>query len=139
MNLVVLIGRLTKDPELRYLAGEGTPVATLQIAVNRPFAKEGQQQADFVKIVVWGKMAESCANFLSKGKKVGVKGQLNIKGYDKDGEKRFVTEVRADSVEFLSPKSEGTGAGAGSQKSFEPTGDLDSDGFEALEDDDIPF
>lgn len=137
MNLVVLVGRLSKDPELRYLAGEGTPVATFQIAVNRPYAKEGQQQADFFKIVVWGKRAENCATFLSKGKQVAITGEIQNRAYEKDGEKRYITEIKASNVEFLSPKSEATGAGAGSQKTFEPTGELD--GFEELADDEIPF
>ena len=138
MNCVVLIGRLTKDPELRYIPGSGKAVATFTLAVNRPFKnREGQYEADFIPIQVWGKSAENAANYLAKGRQAAVSGRLQIRTYDdQQGQRRWVTEVVADRVEFLewgerdSRASQNTG--------FEPKG-LDAAGFEALDDDDIPF
>lgn len=102
MNKVVLIGRLTKDPELRFTPGTGTAVASFTLAVDRRYKKEGQQEADFIPIVVWGKQAESTANYVTKGKLVGVSGRIQTRSYDaKDGNKRYVTEVVADEVQFL--------------------------------------
>ena len=110
MNLVVLIGRLTRDPELKYLANTGTPVATFSLAVDRELSKDkrqeveskGQPTADFINIVVWGKQAENCANYLKKGKLAAVSGRLQSRSYEgKDGTKRYITEVVATRVEFL--------------------------------------
>lgn len=102
MNKVVLIGRLTKDPELKFTPGTGTAVATFTIAVDRRFKKEGQPSADFVPVVVWGKIAESTANYMSKGKLIGVAGRIETRSYEaKDGGRRYVTEVVADEVSFL--------------------------------------
>ncbi|MHC1719104.1 MAG: single-stranded DNA-binding protein [Clostridiaceae bacterium] len=102
MNKVVLIGRLTKDPELKFTPGTGTAVATFTLAVDRRFSKDNQKEADFIPIVVWGKQAESTANYMSKGKLMGVSGRIQTRSYDaKDGTKRYVTEVVADEVQFL--------------------------------------
>ncbi len=102
MNKVVLIGRLTKDPELKFTPGSGTAVATFTLAVDRRFSKDGQREADFIPIVVWGKQAESTANYMSKGKLMGVSGRIQTRSYDaKDGTKRYVTEVVAEEVQFL--------------------------------------
>ncbi|MEW8993087.1 single-stranded DNA-binding protein [Clostridium sp.] len=102
MNKVVLIGRLTKDPELKFTPGTGTAVCTFTMAVNRRFKKEGQPDADFIPIVVWGKQAESTANYMSKGKLLSVAGRIETRSYDaKDGSKRYVTEVIAEEVNFL--------------------------------------
>ncbi len=102
MNKVVLIGRLTKDPELKFTPGTGTAVATFTLAVDRRFSKEKEKEADFIPIVVWGKQAESTANYMSKGKLMGVSGRIQARNYDaKDGTKRYVTEVVADEVQFL--------------------------------------
>jgi single-strand DNA-binding protein len=102
MNKVVLIGRLTKDPELKFTPGTGTAVATFTLAVDRRFSKEKEKEADFIPIVVWGKQAESTANYMSKGKLMGVSGRIQVRNYDaKDGTKRYVTEVVADEVQFL--------------------------------------
>jgi single-strand DNA-binding protein len=100
LNRVVLIGRLTKDPELRFTPGNGTAVTTFTLAVNRRFSQSGE--ADFIPIVVWGKQAESTANYMSKGKLVGVGGRIQTRNYEaKDGTRRYVTEVIADEVQFL--------------------------------------
>ncbi|SHK04686.1 single-stranded DNA-binding protein [Tepidibacter formicigenes] len=143
MNSVVLVGRLTKDPELRYIPGTGRPVATFSIAVNRAFVnKEGKREADFFNIVVWGKPGENCANYLSKGRLVSVRGSIQNRSYEtQTGERRYITEIVADRVEFLESKGRSESAspaGNDFEKSFEPVG-LDSEGFQALDDDDIPF
>ncbi len=102
MNKVVLIGRMTKEPELKFTPGTGTAVCTFTMAVNRRFKKEGQPDADFIPIVVWGKQAESTANYMSKGKLLSVAGRIETRSYEaKDGGRRYVTEVVADEVSFL--------------------------------------
>jgi len=99
---VILIGNLTRDPELRYTP-DGTPVASFTIAVNRAFTtRQGEREADFIPIVVWRKRAETCSEYLAKGSQVAVEGRLQIRNYeDKDGVKRRVAEVVAWSVQFL--------------------------------------
>lgn len=108
MNKVVLIGRLTKDPELRYTPGTGTAVSTITLAVDRYNTKTQQREADFIPVVVYGKQAESLANYLSKGSPAAVSGRIQTRSYDaKDGTKRYVTEVVADmplGVQFVGGK-----------------------------------
>lgn len=102
MNKVVLIGRLTKDPDLRFTAGKGTAVASFTIAVDRRFKTPGQPEADFIPVVVWGKQAEATANYMSKGKLISVSGRIQTRSYEaKDGTRRYVTEIVADEVQFL--------------------------------------
>lgn len=104
MNKTILIGRLVRDPELRYTQS-GTAVANFNLAVNRRFAKEGEQQADFIQCVVWNKVAENVAKYLSKGSQVAIEGRIQTSSYDdKDGVKRYKTEVVAENVEFLNTK-----------------------------------
>lgn len=119
MNKVVLVGRLTKDPELRFTPGAGTAVATCTLAVDRRFpSKDGQKEADFIPVVIWGKPAENTANYMSKGSLMGVSGRIQTRSYDaKDGTKRYVTEVVADEVQFLSKGSGNAGGGAMRQPS----------------------
>ena len=102
MNKVILVGRLTKDPEVRYTP-TGKVVASFTLAVNRGFTtKDNAQEADFIPIVVWGNSAEFCGNNLNKGSKVLVDGRLQVRSYDaKDGSKRYVTEVIANNLEAL--------------------------------------
>ncbi|EHD5083654.1 single-stranded DNA-binding protein [Listeria monocytogenes] len=106
MNRVVLVGRLTKDPELRYTPA-GVAVATFTLAVNRTFTnQQGEREADFINCVVWRKPAENVANFLKKGSMAGVDGRVQTRNYeDSDGKRVFVTEVVAESVQFLDPKN----------------------------------
>ncbi|KUP09380.1 single-stranded DNA-binding protein [Bacillus coahuilensis m2-6] len=106
MNRVVLVGRLTKDPDLRYLPN-GTAVATFTLAVNRTFTnQQGEREADFINCVVWRKPAENVANFLKKGSLAGVDGRLQTRNYEgQDGRKVYVTEVVAESVQFLEPRN----------------------------------
>ena len=108
MNKVVLIGRLTKDPELRYTPGSNAAVTSLTLAVDRYNPKTGQNEADFIPVVIWGKQAESTANYMHKGGQVAISGRIQTRSYDaKDGSKRYVTEVIADQfggVQFLGSK-----------------------------------
>ncbi len=106
MNKVCLIGRLTKDPELRYTTN-GTAIANFTLAVNRPFTNQkGNKEADFIPIVVWNKAAENCAQYLAKGQQAAIEGRLQIRAYeDNSGQKRWITEVIAERVEFLGSKS----------------------------------
>lgn len=105
MNKVTLVGRLTKDPELKFTPGAGTAVTTFTIAVNRRFKREGQPDADFIPVVVWGRMAEVTANYMSKGRQIGISGRIETRSYEaKDGTRRYVTEVIAEEVEFLGNK-----------------------------------
>lgn len=102
MNKVTLIGRLTKDPELKYTPGNGTAVTSITVAVDRRFSKDGQKEADFIPVVIWGKIAETTAQYTAKGKLIAVAGRIQTRSYDaKDGTKRYVTEVVADEVQFL--------------------------------------
>ena len=109
INNITLIGRLTKDPELKFTPGKGTAVCTFNLAVNRRQSKSGneQQTADFIPIVVWGKVAESVANYMAKGRQICVIGRLQIRNYtDKSGNKRYTTEVVANQCQFLGSKNE---------------------------------
>jgi single-strand DNA-binding protein len=108
LNRVILIGRLTRDPELKYTPN-GTAVANFSVAVNRKFNKE---ETDFIDIVVWRQSAEFCANYGSKGRLVAVEGRLQIRTYEtKEGQKRKVAEVVADDVRFLDKGSTGSSSG----------------------------
>ena len=157
MNKVFLIGRLTRDPELRY-TGSNTAVASFTIAVNRTFTnQQGEREADFINIVVWRKQAENVKNYLSQGSQVAVDGRIQTRNYeDKDGNKRYVTEVVADNVEFLGSKNSSNNSNnTKSSASEEPTPydfgeevkgtDVDSNPFadfgESIEisDDELPF
>ncbi|WP_061313831.1 single-stranded DNA-binding protein [Clostridium botulinum] len=102
MNKVVLIGRLTKDPELKFTPGAGTAVTKLTLAVDKYNSKSGQKEAEFVPVVVWGKQAESTANYMIKGSQIAISGRIQTRNYEaKDGTKRYVTEVVAAEVKFL--------------------------------------
>lgn len=106
MNRVVLVGRLTKDPDLRYTPN-GVAVANFTLACNRPFKQNGEQQADFINIQVWRKPAENVANYLKKGSLAGVDGRIQTRNYEgNDGKRVYITEVVADSVQFLEPKQQ---------------------------------
>lgn len=113
MNKVMLIGNLTRDPELR-TTSSGTSVCTFSIAVNRNFTNAaGEREADFINITVWRGLAENCAKYLTKGRKVAVCGALQSRTYDdKEGNKRYALEVVADDVEFLSSRSDSADAPA---------------------------
>ena len=107
MNKVFLIGRLTRDPELRY-TGNNTAVATFSLAVNRNFTNQsGEREADFINIVVWRKQAENVKNYIKQGSQVAIDGRIQTRSYDdQNGQKRYVTEVVADNVQFLDTKNQ---------------------------------
>ena len=116
MNTVILIGNLTRDPELSYTPNTQTAVCRFDIAVNRPKRNGEDQGADYPRITVWGRQAENCGKYLSKGRKVAVRGRLQTGSYtNREGQKVYTTEVVADNVEFLS----GTGNGEGRRESFQ--------------------
>lgn len=108
LNRIILIGRLTRDPELRYTP-QGVPVASFTLAVDRPFSnQQGQREADFIDCVAWRKLGETVGNHLTKGRLVAVEGRLQIRSYEaQDGTKRRAAEVVADSVRFLDRPREG--------------------------------
>ncbi|MED2737456.1 single-stranded DNA-binding protein [Bacillus toyonensis] len=114
MNRVILVGRLTKDPDLKYTPN-GVAVATFTLAVNRSFAnQQGEREADFINCVIWRKQAENVANYLKKGSLAGVDGRLQTRNYDgQDGKRVYVTEVIAESVQFLEPRNSGNNQGSG--------------------------
>ncbi len=113
MNKVFLIGRLTRDPELRYTSNN-IAVATFSLAVNRNFTNNaGEREADFVNIVVWRKQAENVKNYLGQGSQVAIDGRIQSRSYTgEDGKKRYITEVIADNVEFLGTKKSNQGGNA---------------------------
>ncbi len=133
MNSVVLVGRLTRDPALRFVASSGKAVANFTLAVNRAYNKD---QADFLRVVVFGKQAENAANYLTKGRLCAVKGSIQTGSYEKSGVKHYTTDIVADNVEFLewgdrkdNNKPQGQGLDT-----------FDNQGFQTIEDDeDIPF
>ena len=135
MNKVVLIGRLTKNPELRFTPGTGKAVATFTIAVDRKFSKE-KKETDFIPIVVWGKQGESAANNLEKGRLVAISGRIQTRNYEgKDGIRRYVTEIVADEVQFLDYKSS-----SGNTPATNDSTSYDDGWNDPVEDDDeIPF
>jgi single-strand DNA-binding protein len=135
LNRVVLIGRLTKDPELRYTPN-GVAVTNFTLAIDRKFKNaQGERETDFIPCVMFKQLAELCANYLAKGKLASVDGRIQIRTYnDKDGQKRWITEIVAEDVHFLSPKD------GGSVSTESPSsGGKGSFGHEVNLDDDIPF
>jgi single-strand DNA-binding protein len=135
LNKVFLIGNLTRVPELRYTPS-GTAVADLRLAVNRNYTTQGGEKREdtcFLTVVVWGKQAETCREYLDKGSPILVEGRLQTRDWEaKDGQKRTVTEVVAERVQFM-----GRGRGATAPAAVPATGD--SFGDEAPADDDVPF
>ena len=164
MNKVILIGRLTKDPELRYTSSN-RPVTQITVAVNRTFTNQnGEREADFINVVIWDKQAENVAKYLTKGRLVAVEGRIQTRNYDNnEGKKVYVTEVVALSVQFLESKGSNTNVNNSSNpfdnmvdtpNTYAPidesskqneTVDVSKDPFESfgqsidLSDDDLPF
>jgi len=152
MNNISLVGRITKDPELRTIAS-GNVTTTITVAVNRRFTNQnGEREADFIQCVVWNKQAENVSKFCNKGSLVGVTGRIQTRNYDgQDGKKVYVTEVVADNVTFLESKNKGSNEFEGSEPQFNNvdspavTTDVTEDPFKdfgsevVLSDDDLPF
>ncbi len=121
LNRIVLIGRLTRDPEMRYTP-QGVPVASFSLAVDRPFTnQQGEREADFIDCVAWRKLGETVGNHLTKGRLVAVEGRLQVRSYEaQDGSKRRAAEVICDSVRFLDRPRDGQGSHDGGFGSEEP-------------------
>ncbi len=155
MNKVILIGRLTKTPELR-MTQSGIASANFSLAVQRPFTnQEGVREADFVNCVVWRKQAENLTKYCTKGSQIAIEGRIQTRNYDaEDGTKRYVTEVVADNITFLGSKNSNADASSVASTSVETSQpapseanstDIDDDPFKdfgeevVLSDDDLPF
>ena len=147
INRVVLVGRLTKDPELKYTQS-GIAVCRFTLAVNRPFRnQQGENEADFINCVAWRKQAENTANFLKKGSLTGIDGRIQTSNFEgRDGNRVFMTEVVADSVQFLEPKSSQNHSGTfdnaknePNHSSASPKGYGDSGAPKMEAEDDLPF
>lgn len=134
MNKIVLIGRLTKDPDLRFTPGEGKAVCQITLAVDRKVKnKEGNREADFIPVVIWGKTAEAVATYTAKGKLISVSGRISTRSYEaKDGTKRYVTEVIAEEVQFIEWARSGQNTSDGQADNF----DIE---MTPVDDGDIPF
>lgn len=143
MNKVILLGRLTKDPEVRYTQNNNTLVTSFTLAVNRRFVAQGQErQADFFNIVAWSKLGEFCSKYFKKGQQVSIVGRLQNRSWDDDqGTRHYITEVIAEEAYFADSKREGNGGD--SSNSFENTfGTNISESTEFQvnsSDDDLPF
>ena len=143
MNKVILIGRLTREPELRYTP-QGTAVCQITVAVNRRGAQPGQQDADFINVLVWSSQAENVAKYMAKGRQIAIEGRIQTRNYDdKDGKKVYITEVIASNVQFLDSKSDSV---SNSEKTTtERVESKQKDPFEAfgnsmeVSDNDLPF
>ena len=134
MNNVVLVGRLTRDPELKYIPGSGAAVANFAIAVDREFSgKDGKKETDFIDIQVWGKSAENCANYIGKGSLVAIQGSIRVDSYqDQGGNNRKIARVNANRVQFLDSKKDNQ------NNNMTPTNQFQD--FQEVDDtDDIPF
>lgn len=128
MNSVVLIGRLTRDPELRYTPSTQMAIATFSIAIDRPARAGEEKKTDFPRITVFGKAAENCERFLAKGRLVGVQGRLQTGSYtNKNGDTVYTTDVVADRVEFLEWGDKPQGSFGGSQRPSQPAGGFQQD------------
>ncbi|MDU6295555.1 single-stranded DNA-binding protein [Clostridium celatum] len=142
MNKVVIIGRLTKDPELKYTPGNGTAVTTLTLAVDNYNSKSGEKGVDFIPVVIWGKQAENTAQYMVKGNQIAISGRISTRSYDaKDGSKRYVTEVVADmfnGVQFLS-KSNGANSTSNNTENDVFNGMNFADDMTPVDDGDMPF
>ncbi len=137
LNKVILIGRLTDDPELRYTPN-GTAVCNFTLAVQRNFRnRQGEYDTDFIDIVVWRKQAENCANYLSKGRLVAAEGRLQIRSYETDdGQRRRVTEVVANNVQFLEWPDDDESQGQAQAQGQDSSADIDDDADKDIE---VPF
>ena len=143
MNKVILMGRLTRDPEVRYTQTNNTLVASFSLAVNRRFARQGEErQADFINIVAWSKTGEFCSKYFKKGQQVGIIGRIQTRNWDDDqGVKHYITEVVAEEAYFADSKREGDAGNAAFDNAFGETtpGNMGSDFEVTSSTDDLPF
>ena len=144
MNKVILMGRLTRDPEVRYTQTNNTLVASFSLAINRRFARPGEErQADFINVVAWSKLGEFCSKYFKKGQQVGIIGRIQTRTWDDDqGQKHYITEVVAEEAYFADSRRDGEAGG-----NFDATfGDMpavdsgsEASDFEVSSGDDLPF
>lgn len=148
MNKVILMGRLTRDPEMRQTAN-GIQVCSFSIAVNRRFVKDGQQNADFINCTAWRQTAEFICKYFSKGAMIAVVGNLQSRSWEnQEGKRQYATDVVVDEVYFTGSRQESQSGGSGDFQPAQPApaadnsfGDIDSMGFQTIEgsEDDLPF
>jgi single-strand DNA-binding protein len=125
MNKVILVGNLTRDPELSTIAN-GTSVCKFAVAVNRNFTtKDGARETDFFNVTAWRQLGERVAKYVKKGNKVGIVGEIQTRTYEKDGQKMYATDIIASDVEFLTPKGDGSAS--------------ETSGMTPITDDSLPF
>lgn len=144
MNNVILIGRLTRDPEVRYTPSTQMAVASFTLAIDRPTGQGKEKQTDFPRITVFGKQAENCERFLTKGRLVGIQGRIQTGSYkNKEGVTVYTTDVVANNVEFLEwgdKGGDGARSSASAPSGFQQVNEPSiPEGFSSLDDDDIPF
>ena len=140
MNKVILMGRLTRDPEVRYTQTNNTLVASFSLAVNRRFVRQGEErQADFINVVAWSKTGEFVSKYFKKGQQVGVIGRLQTRNWDDEqGQKHYITEVVAEETYFADSRREGTPNDMASSFATEANSGDDSE-FSVSSGDDLPF
>ena len=143
MNNIVLVGRLTADPELKYIPGNGTPIARFTIAVDRDYKnKDGSTTTDFIPVEIMGKPAEFVANYVGKGRLVGVQGSIRVDRYtDKQGNNKNFTKVQGRQIQALesSKDKQSNATQQPTQPTFKPSNVVSPNEFQAVEDDDVPF
>lgn len=147
MNKVILMGRLTKDPEVRYTQTNNTVVASFSLAINRRFVRQGEErQADFINIVAWSKLGEFCSKYFKKGQQVSIVGRLQTRTWDDEqGQKHYITEVIAEEAYFADSRKDGEMGGNsnfdsnfGGAPAANTNANTNSD-FETFSGDDLPF
>ena len=141
MNKAILIGRLTKDPELKMTENTKREVCQFTMAVNRPYTNEdGERKADFINCVVWDKLAENLTKYQKKGNQIAVEGRIQTRNYDdKDGKKVYVTEILASNISFLDSKGTGTSSNSFNNLPEPPMEDTPSNNMETVSVDKDPF
>jgi len=139
MNKVVLMGRLTKDPEVRYTQNTNTLVSSFSLAVNRRFAKQGEErQADFINVVAWSKTGEFCSKYFKKGQQVGIIGRIQTRNWeDENQQKHYITEVVAEEAYFADSKKDGEGSSSFANTFGNNVSEASE--FAVSSDDDLPF
>ena len=146
MNKVILMGRLTRDPEVRYTQTNNTLVASFSLAINRRFARPGEErQADFINVVAWSKLGEFCSKYFKKGQQVGIVRRIQTRSWDDEqGQKHYVTEVVAEEAYFADSRRDGEAGGANFDATFgampsNVAGSSENSDFETFSGDDLPF
>ena len=140
MNKVVLIGRLTKDPDLKFAAGTGTAITNFTLAVNRPKDKNGEVKADFINCVAFGKIAETIAQYLTKGRQLAVFGNIRTGSYEaQDGTKRYTTDVYVEGFDFIDSSDKKDKQEAEIPVTSFAGTPYENDGMEEVDSSDIPW